>query len=175
MLGFYSVYHNSTGCQVDKLVDLQLVQGILVNCNVEKSTWPFRCKCKEMWVFNTKAQENKPLKSTFQTETTENTRALRAKKKFKEDFGTSQNQAVHCQQCTNVIDSIHPRVRRQLHEFPIVSNSSTKSWCVNLSTAKRTRTLEVQAGQNNLPVAGAHQIRVHENPVGAQHLHFARI
>ena len=32
--------HNSTCCQVDKLVDLELVRGILVNCSVERSTWP---------------------------------------------------------------------------------------------------------------------------------------
>ena len=53
--------HHRTGCKINKLIELQLVQGLLVNCSVERSTWPLRCKCKEIWVFDPKAHQNNPL------------------------------------------------------------------------------------------------------------------
>ena len=42
LLGLYPVYRDTkpTGCQVNKLIDLQLVREILVNCGVDKSTRP---------------------------------------------------------------------------------------------------------------------------------------
>ena len=76
--------HNYTGCQVDKLVDLQLVRGILCNCGVDKSTWPWRFGNEEkaIWVFWHQSTGKQTLTSQLSKRKQQGTPGLHLQKKF---------------------------------------------------------------------------------------------